>query len=252
VTASDEPVRVYVIDRAGPEANAFGAKLTGREGVELAGGSDDVREALDEIDETEPDLVLIGTDLGGKGCVSAVESVLAVHPQAAVVMLSTVDDKPLVAAAIRAGSVGAVDRTASPGETITALHVYQLHRSGKPVDLALAEPPGEVRGLRVSGALPVFPGAEGAPEPGVEATTLTAATRTRRTEDRAATPEDPAESTTPADAPSQDVAGLRANLAEQPAAPRKRGFKLFGRKGGKEKDWGPSSGKEKAGKDKHA
>lgn len=240
MTASDEPVRVYVIDRAGPEANAFGAKLTGREGVELAGGSDDVPDALDEIDETEPDLVLIGTDLGGKGCVSAVESVLAVHPRAAVVMLSTTDDKPLVAAAMRAGSVGAVDRTASPGETITALHVYQLHRSGEPVDLSLAEPPGELRGLRVSGALPVFPGAEGAPEPGVEATSLTEATRHRPTE-----PPPP-----PADVAPSTIQGLRANLDAEGAAPKKRGFRLFGRKGGKPKDWGPSSKQGKVGKDK--
>jgi hypothetical protein len=92
-----------------------------------------------------------------------VERILAIAPDAAVVALCTAADKALVAQAVRAGAAGSLDRSASPGETVTALQVYKRRRRGEAVDMSLAEPPAQTMNLRVSGALPRFP--EQAQEP---------------------------------------------------------------------------------------
>jgi hypothetical protein len=149
--------RVYLIDRAGPQANAFADKLAGRQGVQLVGGAADVEEALEDITEAELDVILVGTDVGGAGVVAAVERVLSVAGDVAVVALCTRADKALVSAAIRAGAAGSLDRTASDIDTITALLTYRDRQRGEQVDMRLAEPPSERRSLRVSGALPRFP-----------------------------------------------------------------------------------------------
>jgi hypothetical protein len=154
-----DDVTVYLVDRSGEAANAFGAKLEGREGVQLVGGSDNIDEALEDIGASALDVILVGTDVGGSGLVETVEQVLTVGRDAAVVVLSSAGDKALVAQGVRAGALGSLDRTASPGETITALHVYKRRQQGEAVDMALAEPPPQTMGLRVSGALPRFPSA---------------------------------------------------------------------------------------------
>ncbi len=210
---AEEVVTAYLMDRAGPDANAFGEKLAGREGVALLGGADDVDDALTELGELAPDVVLVSTDFGGAGCVNAVEALLAVNPQATVVMLSSRGDKALVHAGMRAGATGSLDRNASPGESITALHVRRRQHLGEDIDLALAEPEADMPMLRVSGKLPVFPGGVSAPpEPGVEATALTRG----------------------------DEESLRAQHEVAPPDSKRR-FRLFGRRKQKSQDWGPAA-----------
>ena len=172
-----ETVRVYLIDRAGRPANAFADKLAGRQGVELVGGASDVDEALDEITDVRPDVILVGTDVGGAGVVAAVERILTLGGDVAVVALCTRDDKALVDAAVRAGAAGSLDRDASDLDTFTALHVYRDRQLGVEVDMKLAEPDAERPGLRVSGALPRFPSATARrPEPARDDASTAAAT----------------------------------------------------------------------------
>ncbi|MGB2940632.1 MAG: hypothetical protein WBD38_10095 [Candidatus Dormiibacterota bacterium] len=254
----------YLLDRAGPDANAFGAKLAGREGVEIVGGADDVEDALTELSRLGPDVVLVSTDFGGAGCVVAVESLMSLRPDSTVVMLSTRGDKALVQAGLRAGAQGSLDRNASPGETITALHVHKRRRLGEDIDLSMAEPSADEPVLRVSGALPVFPGASSRDdEPGVEAAAVTAphwsadpGTGLERP------PMDSGWSAPDAPEPEPvvpsfdeaavadiggDMASLRSELRSQAqaSAKEKRGFRLFGRrKQKKSKDWGPATATE--------
>jgi chemotaxis response regulator CheB len=171
-----ESVRVYLIDRAGPPANAFADKVAGRQGIDLVGGASDVDEALDEISDVRPDVILVGTDVGGAGVVAAVERILTLGGDVAVVALCTRADKALVDAAVRAGAAGSLDRDAGDVDTITALHVYHDRQHGVEVDMKLAEPKAERMGLRVSGALPRFPAATArGPEPALDDASTAAA-----------------------------------------------------------------------------
>ena len=121
-----DEVKVYLLDRAGDAANAFATKLEGRDGVYLVGGAGDVEEALDDIGVASPEVILVGTDLGGSGVVAAVERILAIAPDAAVVALSTAADKALVAQAVRAGAAAhstaarAQERRSPPSTSICA------------------------------------------------------------------------------------------------------------------------------------
>ena len=236
---ADDVVTTYLMDRAGPDANGFGDKLTGREGVELVGGADDIDDALTELEALAPAVVLVSTDFGGAGCVSAVESLLAVMPTATVVMLSSGGDKALVQAGMRAGAAGSLDRNASPGETITALHVHRRRQLGEDIDLALAEPTADARVLRVSGALPVFPGSSSHSEPGVEAAGFADPWRD--------VPAEPVTEPLSEEevAVGDDMEGLRAGL-DAPGPKQKKGFRLFGRRQAKSKDWGPAAGDKDA------
>jgi DNA-binding NarL/FixJ family response regulator len=278
--SEEHEVKVYLLDRAGVAANAFADKLAGREGVYLVGGAADVEEALDDIGIALPEVILVGTDLGGSGVVAAVERVLAVAPNAAVVALCTANDKALVAQAVRSGAAGSLDRTASPGETITALHVYRSRQRGEAVDMSLAEPPAHTMHLRVSGALPRFPGhvnedapyephterpsrvEEDAASAGAEASAVAGDLR----EAAEASPPYPTEPPppppfdAPAPAPAEDddaVAQLRQMLRQEAEAAavapakRKRGFLgLFKGKEEAKTGWGPKEGKKEDGKDK--
>jgi hypothetical protein len=253
----DDVVTAYLVDRAGPDANAFGEKLAGRDGVELVGGADDIEDALGELAELGPDVILVSTDFAGAGCVSAVESIMALVPTAAVVMLSTRGDRPLVQAGMRAGAAGSLDRNASPGETITALHVHKRRRLGENLDLALAEPDADQPMLRVSGALPVFPGTgHQRPEPGIEVLHFNDPPSNGKAAepvyDRVLAPEPPppngvaggAQPVVPAfdEAGGDHMDGLRAGLDTPTAPTPKRGFRLFGRRRRRQaaKDWGPA------------
>ena len=234
-----ENVRVYLIDRAGPAANAFAIKVESREGVELVSGAAEVEEALQDISDTHPDVILVGTDVGGAGVVDAIERVLTVAGDGAVVALCTRDDKALVDAAIRAGASGSLDRTASAGETITALHVYRDRQRGQYVDMRLAEPPGQVARLRVSGALPRFPSATADPHEVYSSPSSSASD--------AAQPVAPPETeAAPAgDEPSDGLAEMRDMLRREAAhaakkAPKRKGWRLFGRRP-KSAPWGPTA-----------
>ncbi|MDP9324933.1 MAG: hypothetical protein M3O87_00155 [Candidatus Dormibacteraeota bacterium] len=261
---ADDVVTAYLLDRAGPDANAFGAKLTGRPGIEIVGGADDVDDALTDLSMLGPDVVLVSTDFGGAGCVVAVESVMSLRPDSTVVMLSTRGDKALVQAGMRAGAAGSLDRNASPGETITALHVHKRRRLGENIDLSMAEPSADEPMLRVSGALPVFPGASArGDEPGVEVAAITdplwsgdprLGTERPPLDSGWSVPDAPdgkpvVPSFDQAVAPERDhMESLRARLDSQPPAAaakkkkKKGGFRLFGRrKQKKSKDWGPAT-----------
>jgi DNA-binding NarL/FixJ family response regulator len=236
----DEDVRVYLIDRAGPAANAFAAKLESREGVELVSGAAEVEEALQDISDSHPDVILVGTDVGGAGVVDAIERVLTVAGDGAVVALSTRDDKALVDAAIRAGASGSLDRTASVGETITALHVYRGRQRGEYVDMKLAEPPGQVAGLRVSGALPRFPTATADPQEVYSSPSTAASGASQPT-----TPSD-LEADQAGAEPGDDLTEMRDMLRREAAhaakkAPKKKGWRLFGRRQ-KSSPFGPTVG----------
>ncbi|MEA2645843.1 MAG: Response regulator receiver domain [Chloroflexota bacterium] len=247
---SQAAVRVYLVDRAGEDSNAFAEKIGGRAEVELVGGTDDIDDALAEIRDTIPDIVLVGTDLPGLGAVNAVERVLMLAPDSAVVALGTRADKPLFSAAVRAGAAGSLDRASNLMDTITALHVYKRRQAGEDVDMELAEP--TIPTIRVSGALPVFPTEGGGnPEPGVE---VAEAMKIGAAEVSAAAQPAPeaAGTWTPELAES-----LRAEALVDQKAEKKKGFRLFGR--GKAKPakatptttgWGPAAPAAREGKKK--
>jgi DNA-binding NarL/FixJ family response regulator len=264
VLSEPDEVSIYLLDRAGEAANAFAAKLEGREGVYLVGGADDIDEALDDIAAASPEVILVGTDVGGSGVVAAVERVLAMAPDAAVVALCTSTDKALVAQAVRSGAAGSLDRDASPGETITALHVYRRRQRGEAVDMSLAEPPAQTMNLRVSGALPRFPEQAHEPVP-YQPTNQLPPAADQDLEDSPADPPEPPPPPPlppppPPELPPDAVAQLRDMLRQEAEAAgagvapakRKRGFLgLFKGKEEARANWGPQKeAKPKGGQEK--
>jgi chemotaxis response regulator CheB len=259
-----EDVRVYLIDRAGSQANVFAARVTGQPSLDLVGVAANVDDALDEITVARPDVILVGTDVGGAGVVEAVERILTIAGDVAVVALCTGADKALVDAAVHLGAAGSLDRAASDIDTLTALHVYRDRQHGADVDIRLAEPSPEKRSIRVSGALPLFP----EPEPPVSYADQPPPQSAMRPESEPEPepepePESEAESepeseSTPTETVHDELQEMREMLRGEAAAaagkaPKRKIGRLFGRGRDKKQEekpsaWGPKEGDEEARK----
>jgi chemotaxis response regulator CheB len=245
-----EDVRVYLIDRAGSQANVFAARVTGQPSLDLVGVAANVDDALDEITAARPDVILVGTDVGGAGVVEAVERILTIAGDVAVVALCTGADKALVDAAVHLGAAGSLDRAASDVDTLTALHVYRDRQLGAEVDIRLAEPSPEKRSIRVSGALPLFP----EPDPPVSYADQPPPQGATQPE-----PEpEPEPESTPTETVHDELQQMREMLRGEAAAaaskaPKRKIGRLFGRGKDKKQEekpsaWGPKEGDEEARK----
>lgn len=73
--------------------------------ADICGEADDAEEAIRQAERLQPDVCIVGWDIPGGG-LSAVQGILAVAPDAAVIVLSEHSDVDDLLAAIRAGAVG--------------------------------------------------------------------------------------------------------------------------------------------------
>src|SRR5438094_587691 len=78
----------------------------------------------------EPDVVLMDIDLPALDGVAATRLILADHPDVKVMILSATDQKRTVLAAVQAGAIGYLVKTAESREVVDA--VRRIHR-GEPV-----------------------------------------------------------------------------------------------------------------------
>lgn len=85
------------------------------EGVfEIAGSSFDVDDAVDQIREIGPDVVLIDVHMPGGGGISVVANALETNPNTSFLALSVSDAPEDVIAMIRAGARGYVTKSIGP------------------------------------------------------------------------------------------------------------------------------------------
>ncbi|MDR5698576.1 response regulator transcription factor [Agromyces aerolatus] len=92
------------------------------EHVQVVGDAATVDEAIDVVDATEPDVVLMDLDLGGGSGIDATKSVVRRHPSVAVLVLTMLGDDHSLFAAMRAGARGYLLKIASPREVERAIH----------------------------------------------------------------------------------------------------------------------------------
>ncbi len=89
--------------------------------VEVVGEAGDVDEAVSEVLERRPDVVLLDVHLPGGGGVEVLRRLADAWPDARCLALSVSDDPQDVIAIIRAGARGYVTKTIAPGELADAI-----------------------------------------------------------------------------------------------------------------------------------
>jgi DNA-binding NarL/FixJ family response regulator len=117
--SSGSPPRVLIVDDHG--LFRAGVREGLGEGIEVVGESGGVDEAVREIDELSPDVVLIDVHMPAGGGVEVIRRVAESRPEVRFLALSVSDAAEDVIAVIRAGARGYVTKTISGPELVDAV-----------------------------------------------------------------------------------------------------------------------------------
>jgi len=93
--------------------------------MKVVGEADNGRQALSQLRETAPDVVIMDVSMPGLNGVEATRQILAKAPQTRVVALSMHRDSIFVAEMLKAGAKGYVLKTNAPEELIQALRAVK-------------------------------------------------------------------------------------------------------------------------------
>lgn len=122
--------------------------------IKVVGEARDGAEAVEEVEKTAADVVLMDIRMPGVDGIEATKTIRESFPETKVVVLTTYDDRDLVRAALDAGAAGYLLKTASAKEIVDAVHnavdgKVSLHpEAARALIEAMAErPPAERFGL---------------------------------------------------------------------------------------------------------
>jgi len=167
MTQERETIRVMLVDDHQMVRSGLGTFLMIHDDLELVGEADDGEKALRVFEQAHPDVVLMDLKMPRMDGVEATRALMARHPDACVIALTSFRDEDLVHQALEAGAIGYllkdVDaddlaeaiRAACRGEPTLAPEAAQAllrstRRGHQPGD-DLTEREREVLGLMVEG-----------------------------------------------------------------------------------------------------
>jgi NarL family two-component system response regulator LiaR len=112
---------VLLVDDHRMFTQALEGLLAGEAGIEPVGVAGSVDEALAQLDDVQPDVVLMDLDLPGANGIEGTRAVRRRRPDTAVVIVTSHDDPDLIIAAIRAGACGYVLKTRAVDELVSII-----------------------------------------------------------------------------------------------------------------------------------
>src|SRR5712671_4881902 len=105
-------------------------------GFHLAGEWGDAESALDPLEKSKPDVVLMDINLPGKSGVDAVKKLKPALPNTQFVMLTVYEDEDHIYNALAAGATGYLLKQTPREELLAALH--DVHQGGSPITSNIA------------------------------------------------------------------------------------------------------------------
>jgi DNA-binding NarL/FixJ family response regulator len=116
------PVRVLLVDDDDLMRAGLTAVLSSDETIDVVGEAPDGRAALERAIELRPDVVLMDVRMPGLDGIAATRELLAVSPDARVVVLTTFEQDDYIFGALSAGASGFLLKRTRPEELIAAIH----------------------------------------------------------------------------------------------------------------------------------
>jgi DNA-binding NarL/FixJ family response regulator len=110
------PIRVLLVDDHDLVRAGFRSLLQGLPDVEFIAEAGDGREALRQLEECRPDVVLMDVMMPGLNGLEATARIARELPSVRVLILSANDSEELILAAVRAGASGYLLKNVQPGE----------------------------------------------------------------------------------------------------------------------------------------
>jgi two-component system, NarL family, invasion response regulator UvrY len=119
---AESGVSVLIVDDQLPFRVAARAVVRATPGFEVVGEAESGEGAVEQADALDPGLVLMDINMAGIGGIEATRQIVAAHPTARVVLLSTYDADDLPADARTCGAVAYVHKEDfGPDELVKAL-----------------------------------------------------------------------------------------------------------------------------------
>ena len=149
-TQSLPPIRVLVVDDQSLVRAGFRMILEAEPDLVVAGEASNGEEALHQVHECEPDVVLMDVRMPGLDGIEATRRIFAAHdrPETKVIMLTTFDMDEYVYAALQAGASGFVLKDIPPEELVEGIRVVMSGESllspaitRRIIEVYLAHPP---------------------------------------------------------------------------------------------------------------
>lgn len=116
------PIRVLIADDHGVLRAGLNAMLSAEPDLEVVGEAGTGEEALRQVAELHPDLVLLDISMPEMGGIEATRCIKEVQPETHVLILTVHEDIGLVREAIHAGAAGYIPKRAVKTEVINAIH----------------------------------------------------------------------------------------------------------------------------------
>jgi DNA-binding NarL/FixJ family response regulator len=116
------PVRVLLVDDDDLMRAGLTAVLSSDETIDVVGEAPDGRAAVERAIELRPDVVLMDVRMPGLDGIAATRELLAVSPDAKVVVLTTFEEDDYIFGALSAGASGFLLKRTRPEELIAAIH----------------------------------------------------------------------------------------------------------------------------------
>jgi DNA-binding NarL/FixJ family response regulator len=115
------PYRIYVVDDHPMMRRGYAALIDGEPDLVLAGQAGNGEEAMLQIPEAKPDLVVADVFLGGMSGIELVRHIKTFLPRLPVLVISMHDEKLYADRALEAGAAGYLMKTSSDEEILTAM-----------------------------------------------------------------------------------------------------------------------------------
>jgi len=117
----DGKIRVLIVDDHAVLRSGLHLLLDAQSDIEVVGEAGDVKEAVFETRDKQPDVVLMDVVMPGQTGIEGVPLVLKEAPEARVLVLSMQDDPRYVREAFAAGAVGYILKEAVDAEVVGAI-----------------------------------------------------------------------------------------------------------------------------------
>ncbi len=116
-------IGVVIADDQALVRGGFRMILDAREDIEVSGEAADGAEAVELVEQLEPDVVLMDVRMPGMDGIEATRRIAAAGSDSRVVVLTTYDLDEYVFAAVRAGASGFLLKDVRPAELVDAVRV---------------------------------------------------------------------------------------------------------------------------------
>ena len=147
---TQEAIRVLLVDDQPLLRTGLATILSTEPGVEVVGEASNGREALDQVEALDPDVVCMDVQMPHMDGIEATKALTASEARAAVLILTTFDRDDFLFETLKAGASGFLLKTAGPEQLIHAIQVLAGGESllapevtGRVLDRMFTEPTDE-------------------------------------------------------------------------------------------------------------